>query len=209
MALLGVFGGTFDPIHNGHLRCAWEVAELLDAPVHMVPASQPVHRDQPGATAEQRMEMLNLALAGQHRLIADGRELTRGGPSFMVDTLVSCREDFPESDPCLIVGMDAFKAIQTWKSWQTLFELAHLIVITRPGETEALPETLEQWLGDRWAGHHRALERSRNGLVLRAEVSHLQISASSIRRQLANQQDPRFLLPAAVADYIRSRQLYV
>jgi nicotinate-nucleotide adenylyltransferase len=208
MSLLGVFGGTFDPVHHGHLRCAWELAEQFAMPVHMIPSFQPVHRSRPGATPKQRMAMLRLALGEQDRLVADGRELDRGGPSFMVDTLASIREEFPDHDPCLIVGMDAFKAIETWKSWKTLFELAHLIVMTRPGEIESLPNSLERWVSDRWASDGQALDQSRNGLVFRAQVSHLQISASSIRKQLASHRDPRFLMPLVVTEYIRKHRLY-
>jgi nicotinate-nucleotide adenylyltransferase len=208
MSLLGVFGGTFDPVHNGHLRCAWELSEQFEMPIHMIPACQPVHRDRPGAAPEHRLAMLELALAGQNRLLADARELERGGDSYMVDTLDSLRTELPDCTPCLILGMDAFKAIETWHSWQRLFELAHLIVMTRPGEDDSVTDSLAQWINDRWVSNRAALASARSGKVLKASVSRLQVSASAIREQLAAGHHPRYLVPAKVLEYITLQRLY-
>ena len=208
MALLGVFGGTFDPVHHGHLRCAWELSVQLGMPIHMIPCCQPVHRQRPVASPEQRLAMLQLALAGQNRLLADARELERGGASYMVDTLESLRREQPDCTPCLILGADAFRAIESWRSWSSLFELAHLIVIARPSEDDAVPDSLALWVADRWVSNRTALANSESGKVLRASVIRLQISASAIRGQYAAGRDPRYLLPATVSEYIARHQLY-
>jgi nicotinate-nucleotide adenylyltransferase len=208
MALLGIFGGTFDPIHNGHLRCAWELSEQLEMPIRMIPSCQPVHREQPGAAAEHRLAMLELALAGQDRLVADARELERGGDSYMVDTLESVHTDYPDQTTCLILGMDAFKAIETWYCWQKLFELTHIIVVGRPGEDDRLSDSLALWVEDRRVSDRLGLASANAGKVLNVDVSKLQISASGIRAQIAGGQKPRYLLPVAVMQYIATHQLY-
>ena len=208
MKLLGVFGGTFDPVHNGHLRCAWELSEQLEMPIHMIPSCQPVHRERPAASSEHRLAMLESALVGQDRLVADARELDRGGSSYMVDTLDSLGAEVPDCTLCLILGMDAFTAIESWRSWKRLFELAHLIVITRPGENGPVPESLAQWVKNRRVCDRSGLTATRSGRVLMARVSRLQISASAIRAQFAAGNDPRYLLPEKVLQYITRHQLY-
>ena len=131
---IGVLGGTFDPIHFAHLRLAEEVAEafLLDT-VRLIPSADPPHRTSPGASAQDRLRMVRLALesAGDH-LVADGSELERVGKSYMVDTLKALREENPSESISLILGTDAFIELMTWYEWQQLFTLAHIIVASRP-----------------------------------------------------------------------------
>ena len=134
MKPLAILGGTFDPVHIGHLRVAWEAAEALDAEVRLMPAHVPPHRPQPQASAAHRVAMLRLALAGQSRLALDERELSRPGPSYTVDTLRELRREIGSQRPLLLlVGADAYAGLPSWHDWLELYALAHLVVLTRPG----------------------------------------------------------------------------
>jgi len=207
---IGVYGGTFDPVHYGHLRTALEVREKLGlGQLRLIPCREPPHRPAPVASPEQRLQMLRLALqCGDPRLTADDRELGRPGPSYMVDTLNSLRQEFPLASLCLIVGADAFNGLDRWHRWQSLFELAHVVVMERPGEGLAADAgRLPPWAIRRY-GDLEMLLHSRAGTVGFVEVTQLAISASEIRNGLAGGGDPRFLLPDAVLDYIRKTGLY-
>ncbi|MDR2012928.1 MAG: nicotinate-nucleotide adenylyltransferase, partial [Rhodanobacter sp.] len=141
---LAILGGTFDPIHNAHVRVAWEAAEFLDAHVRLVPAHVPPHRDPPVATAAQRAALVRAALTGQDRLWLDTRELRRDGPSYTIDTLRELRAEVGATRPLvLLVGADAFSGLPGWHCWRGLFDLAHIGVLTRPGrDAGALPTEL-------------------------------------------------------------------
>jgi nicotinate-nucleotide adenylyltransferase len=133
MKPLAIFGGTFDPIHIGHLSVAWEAAELLDAEVRLMPASVPPHRSSPTASAEQRVEMLRAALRGQSRLMLDTRELDRSGPSYTIDTLHELRREFGDRPLVLLLGADAFAGLRSWHRWRELFDVTHIGMLNRPG----------------------------------------------------------------------------
>src|SRR5690606_35078171 len=131
---IGLFGGTFDPIHNAHLRVAWEAAEVLDADVRLLPASVPPHRAQPVGSARQRAALVRAALVRQDRLVLDTRELQREGPSYTIDTLLELRGEIGPLRPLvLLIGADAFAGLPTWHRWRELFDHAHIGVLTRPG----------------------------------------------------------------------------
>ena len=197
---LAILGGTFDPIHNAHLRVAWEAGEFLDAEVRIVPASVPPHREQPIASAAERAALVRAALAGQDRLILDTRELERAGPSYTVDTLLELREEFGPGRPLvLLVGADAFAGLPAWHRWQELFGLAHIGVLTRPGHDAPLPSHLRVKIISRRARDPRTLSESPAGRVLQVPVTPLEISASRIRQLLAEGRDPRWLVPDAVS----------
>ncbi len=207
--MIGIFGGTFDPIHYAHLRTALEVQQQLGlTEVRFIPASLPPHRVQPHATAQQRLAMVQRAVAGQPGMRVDDRELRRDGPSYMVDTLASLREETGPRALVLILGMDAFLGLPGWHQWTRLIELAHLVVMERPGV--ALPITGD--LADLVRRHRvvdkTALARQPAGGILFVPVSQLTISATAIRAQLAAGSSPRFLLPDAVLDYIQTEGLY-
>lgn len=209
--IIGIYGGTFDPVHYGHLRTALEVREKLDLDqLRLIPCREPPHRPAPAASAEQRLRLLQLALeGGDPRLVADDRELARPGPSYMVDTLSSLREEFPSASLCLIVGADAFRGLDRWNRWERLFDLAHLVVMERPGDSLlAAPEQLPGWALQRRASDLGQLRHIVAGAIGFVEVTQLAISASEIRRSLAAGGDPRYLLPDAVLGYIRSSGLY-
>jgi nicotinate-nucleotide adenylyltransferase len=207
--MIGIFGGTFDPIHYGHLRCALEIAEQLELrEVRMLPCGQPPHRGAPIATTEQRRHALELALAGQSLLRLDTRELERAGPSYMVDTLASIRAEIGQDGLCLILGQDAFNGLASWHRWEQLTALAHLVVISRPGIEP--PETgpiaaLIQTCSVESLDELRARPA---GAILFRTVTALGFSASGIRAQLASGLSPRYLLPDAVLDYLVQEGVY-
>ena len=195
---IAILGGTFDPVHNAHLRVAWEAAEALDADVRLMPAHVPPHRPAPVATAAQRVALLRAALAGQSRLQLDERELRRAAPSYTVVTLREMRAEFgPAQSLILLIGADAFAALPTWHEWRSLFDLAHIAVLTRPGHGAALPAEVDAQISARRATCE-ALRSSTHGKVLELGVTALEISASSIRALLAAGREPRWLMPDAV-----------
>jgi len=206
---LALFGGTFDPVHFGHLRSALEVAETLDAELRMLPAHVPWHRAQPVASAEQRLRMLELALAGQDRLVADARELRRPGPTYTIDTLLELRAEVGAQRPLVVVvGADAFGGLSRWHRWRELFDHAHVAVMTRPGHEAAFEaEVAGEWFARRVPDADALLAKPHGG-ILPVAVTALEISASRVRALLARGESPRFLVPEAVAEYIRSEGLY-
>jgi nicotinate-nucleotide adenylyltransferase len=200
MKPLAILGGTFDPVHTGHLCVAWEAGELLDAEVHLVPASVPPHRPPPVASATQRLAMLRAALAGQDRLGLDLRELERAGPSYTADTLAELRAEHGERPLVLLVGADAFAGLPTWHRWERLFELAHLGVFARPGFQSTWPAALEAAVSGRLADTGGDWRDQPAGRVLQLDVTPLEISATRIRHLLASGRLPRYLLPDRMFD---------
>ncbi|WHZ18925.1 MAG: Nicotinate-nucleotide adenylyltransferase [Rhodanobacteraceae bacterium] len=198
---LAIFGGTFDPIHIGHLRAAWEASEALDADVYLVPAKAPPHRPQPVASAERRAAMLRAALAGQARLRMDLRELDRDGPSYTIDTLESLRGEIGAQRPLvLLIGADAFAGLSSWHRWRELFALAHICVLTRPAQVPAMPEALAAEVAPRLVDTAERLRVQPAGRVLNMVVTSLGISSTRIRALLANGAEPRWLVPDALLD---------
>lgn len=196
---LAVFGGTFDPVHVGHLRAAWEASEALDAEVRMVPAKIPPHRPQPVASAAERAALLRAALAGQDRLKLDLRELDREGPSYTFDTLASLRQEIGARRPLvLLIGADAFMGLSSWHRWRELFDLAHVCVLTRPAQIPAMPDELAAEVAARKIDSIAVLRDAPAGRVLDMVVSALGISATRIRRLLAERREPRWLVPQAL-----------
>ncbi len=195
MKPLAILGGTFDPVHIGHLSVAWEASELLGAEVQLVPASVPPHRPPPVASAAQRVAMLHAALAGQDRLGLDLRELQRTGPSYTVDTLAELRAEHGTRPLVLLLGADAFADFTGWHRWPDLFDLAHVGVLSRPGDPPAWPEALRAAVDGRRVETVDALHARPAGRVVLLDVTPLAISASRIRDLLADGRLPRYLLP--------------
>ncbi len=199
MRSLAILGGTFDPVHIGHLRAAWEASEALDAEVRLVPAGVPPHRPQPVAKAAERVAMLRAALAGQACLSLDLRELERAGPSYTFDTLASLRAQIGAQRPLiLLAGADACAGLPTWHRWRELFDLAHLCVLTRPGHALPLPGELAAETAPRRVTAAAALRESPAGRVYELAVTPLEISATGIRAILAEGGEPRWLVPDAL-----------
>ncbi len=199
MKPIAILGGTFDPVHNGHLRVALEACETLCVPVRLMPAHVPPHRPAPVASPAQRVAMLRAALAGQDRLQLDTRELDRAEPSFTFDTLHQMRAEFGAQLPLiLLLGADAFTGLPTWHRWRELFDLAHIAVLTRPGHSGPLPAELAAVVAARRTESAGALHASAAGKVLDLPVTPLEISASCIRALLARGRDLRWLVPDAL-----------
>jgi nicotinate-nucleotide adenylyltransferase len=191
---LAILGGTFDPVHHGHLRAAWEAAEALDAEVRLVPARTPPHRPPPVADAAGRVALLRAALSGQDRLVIDTRELDRDGPSYTVDTLASLRADIgPDRPLVLLVGADAFAGLASWHLWQELFAFAHIGVLTRPGGIHAPGGALADFI----AGRRAPRVHGPAGSVVDIAITPLDIAATAIRESFAAGNEPRYLLPSA------------
>ena len=195
---LALLGGTFDPVHNAHLRVAWEAAEALDAEVRLMPANVPPHRAPPVANAARRVALLEAALAGQSRLQLDARELRRDQPSYTIDTLRELRIEEGQTRPLiLLVGADAFAELASWREWRGLFELAHFAVLTRPGHGGCRGELAAE-IAARRVNTPEALRTKPHGNVLDLDVTHLEISASMVRALLAAGREPRWLVPEAL-----------
>jgi nicotinate-nucleotide adenylyltransferase len=211
--VIGVLGGTFDPIHFGHLRMGEEAMDALGLQsVRVVPAGLPPHRGQPAAPAAARLEMARLAIAAEPRFVLDASEVRSAAVSYTVDTLMRLRRELGAQQPlCLLLGADAFQALVSWSRWQQLFELAHLGIASRAGQSFD-PGLLPPELGHEFAARHRdshaALAAAPAGCVVRFAMSALEISASAIRDLLASGASPRYLLPDAVLEYIASNRLY-
>ncbi|MDA3914783.1 nicotinate-nucleotide adenylyltransferase [Oleiagrimonas sp.] len=193
---LVLFGGTFDPVHIGHLRVALEASEFLQAPVRMIPAREPPHRAPTRAGADQRAALLRAALKGQDRLQLDTRELGRDGPSYSVDTLRDLRDEVgPEPAVVLLIGADAFAGLDRWHRWREMFELAHIGVLTRPGNNGAASPDLQTAIAGRKVKDAAALWEQASGGVVDIPVTALDISASQVRELLATGRCVRYLLP--------------
>jgi nicotinate-nucleotide adenylyltransferase len=199
----GVFGGTFDPIHFGHLRTAFELQQTLRLEeLRFIPAGNPPHRDVPLADAEARLAMVRAATADQPGFVVDDREVRRAGPSYTVTTLGELRAEFPDRPFCLIVGMDAFLGLPRWHRWREILELAHLVVAHRPGWQAPGVGPLGELLVDRGTGRLDDLHDAPAGRILIQPVTQLEISSTDLRGLIVQGRDPRYLMPDPVRDII-------
>jgi nicotinate-nucleotide adenylyltransferase len=204
--LIGVFGGTFDPVHNGHLRIALDACETLRMQqVRLIPLARAVHRDQPETPAELRLAMLQAALAGRRDLVADDRELRRAGPSYTIDTLQSLQRDYPGASLCLLLGADAFAAFTHWRDPDGILALANIAILRRPGQDLTYDHGLQRLVGARRVDQ---LDRRRPGQILFCAVTQLDIASSDIRRRIADGRSADFLTPPAVLEFIARHGLY-
>lgn len=209
--MLSVFyGGTFDPVHRGHVALARAAVAMLRAEVRLIPAAKPPHRDLPSASAEQRARMLALAIADAPGLSVDARELHRGGPSYSVLTALELREELGEHAPLgMLLGADAFLGLPSWHLWRELIALLHLVVVTRPGyPLDVLPEPLAQALAGHWSQQVEDLHRLPAGRVLLLDAGGHPQSSTELRQRLRDHGDWQSMVPAAVAGYIRDNRLY-
>ena len=209
--MIGIYGGTFDPVHYGHLRTALEVQETLGlAELRLVPCQIPPHRGEPGARPDQRLAMLHAALTdAPPGLSIDPRELERPGPYYMVDTLASLRRELHEGQPLvLIVGLDAYLGLPRWRHWERLFELAHVAVMRRPGFEPQWPPELAREQNLRLTPRAADLGGRPAGLIHCVTVTQLDISASRIRALIASGRSARYLTPHGVLDLIGRWGLY-
>ncbi len=207
--MIGIFGGTFDPVHYGHLKTVKHVRQQLELEqVRLVPLGQAVHREQPVATAEQRLEMLKAATDISTGMVVDDREINRPGGSYSVDTLHSLKQDFPDKTFCLIIGSDAFAGFPDWHQPDTILTLAHIVVMQRPETVFSSSVEIEQLLKKHAAKEKTALHSREAGYILFQSVPQLDISSTQIRQLIGNGQPVDELLPQAVNKLIRQWQLY-
>ena len=209
MSPIGIFGGTFDPIHYGHLRTAFEMLQALRfGELRFVPSGDPPHRGQTYAPASLRLEMVRAATANEPRFVVDDCEVRRQGPSYTVDTLAAMREEQPEAPMGLILGMDAFLGLADWHRWNEILDHAHIVVAHRPGWRA--PDIGA--IGELISGHgtHRIddLHEQRDNLIYIHAVTQLEISSTEIRDLVGAGRDPRFLMPDVVRDIITESKCY-
>lgn len=209
MRPIGIFGGTFDPIHYGHLRSAFEVLQALRfEEVRFIPCGDPPHRGATFAAAYLRLAMVRAAISGQDGFICDEREIQRDGPSFTIDTLTALRGEYPRRSLGLILGMDAFLGLPQWYRWDEILNVAHIIVAHRPGwkapDTGPLGEIIAEF------GSHCVddLHDTLHGRIYIHAVTQLEISSTEIRVLIAAGRDARFLMPDAVRDVIKESGIY-
>jgi nicotinate-nucleotide adenylyltransferase len=208
--MLGILGGTFDPIHHGHLRTALDVAEAVGVDeLRFIPLRHAVHRDQPETPAALRLAMVRAAIAGEPRFVADDRELRRDAPSYTLHTLESLRAERGSVEPlCVLVGSDAFAEFLTWHRPQDILGLAHLVVMQRPGEPQPRDTALRALVDRQGTADPHALRSAPGGRILFQPVTQLAISATDVRARLRAGRSVRYLVPDAVLELIRRHGLY-
>jgi len=215
-SLVGIFGGTFDPIHCGHLRIAEEIVGALDLrEMRFMPAGIPRLRQPPIASPQQRAAMVRMAIQGNARLVLDEREIKRPGTSVTVESLRELKQELGENVAlCFVTGADAFMKLDQWHRWRELFGLCHFIIAARPGHAlksghDTLPQTLRNECTPRWVSSADQLKNTTNGLIFVAPTTLLDVSASALRARIAAKENVRDLLPDAVLDYIETNRLYL
>lgn len=209
MKPLGLFGGTFDPIHFGHLRTAFELLQVLAlGELRFVPAGNPPHRDVPLVEAELRLAMVRAAIASQPGFTVDDREVRRVGPSYTVTTLAELRAEAPLRPLVLVVGMDAFLGLPTWHHWRDILQHAHLGVAHRPGWRAPTSGTLGELLQELGTDRVADLHETPAGRIFVHPVTQLEISSTDLRNIILSGRDPRYLVPDTVRDIIRETGCY-
>ncbi len=204
--MVGIYGGSFDPIHYGHLRTALEVQEIFGLEqLRLIPCYQSPLKQTPQATALQRVAMVQLAIKNQATLCCDAREIRREKPSYTVETLASLRSELPDCALLLFIGSDAFNQLPNWYCWQQLFDYAHIVVMTRPAVQN---NALTDFFATRLVKTVESLKTENAGKLFFQPVTQLDISATAIRQLIAQNRNPQFLLPDTVLAYINKHNLY-
>ena len=209
MNSIGIFGGTFDPIHNGHLRIALEALEELSlSAVHFIPCGQSPLRSEPAATNDIRLKMVKAAVEAEPRFITDTREINRGGPSYTYDTLTTLRDGHKENSICLILGMDSFISLPRWYRWEELIDLAHIVIAHRPGWKAPTEGPLGDFVQEHLAESSQDVVTKREGSLFVLPVTQLEISATKLRSSIRLGLDPKFLVPESVRAIIKETECY-
>jgi len=207
--MIGIFGGTFDPIHIGHVRTALDIREdLALEEVRLMPCNISPHRNAPLASGAQRLAMLQAAIHGEPGLCIDERELHRPAPSYTVDTLLALRAELGDIPLCLMMGMDSFQALHTWHRWRDIITLAHIVVMTRPGWLPPTQGEVAELVMQHGVYDPARLREASAGCVLLRPVSQLDISASRIRSAVQAGRSARYWVPDSVWDFIEKKGIY-
>lgn len=206
---MGLLGGTFDPVHYGHLYLARELKEKLKLhELRLIPCAKPVHRKPPWASAEHRLIMLKRALTLFPELQLDDSEIRRGGQSYTFDTLTAFRQSYPDVVLNLIIGCDAFQSFTGWYRWEAILNLCHIVVVSRPGFK--LPECGSEYqLMRNRQINMQALDQQAHGGILFETLSEYPISSTAIRQRIKAKESIKNLTPAAVIEYINQQGLYL
>ncbi len=202
-----IFGGTFDPVHFGHLRSARALLKLFhDARLVMIPCQIPSHRDQPVAEGKHRLNMLNMAVEDEKSITVDDCELERTGTSYTYDTLQNFRKRYPDSDIYFVMGTDAWLTLTTWYFWKELINYSHLLVLARPGNYDSESPILEAWAEPRILEFDQVSAKAGN--VVKLTLTQMEISATLIRKALSKGESIAEWVPDDVIEYIQKNRLY-
>ncbi len=210
---IGILGGTFDPIHIGHLRSALEVKENMKLDqMRLIPSYLPSHRTLPKTSPEHRLTMVQYGISGTE-LSVDNREILRKGTSYTVDTLLSLREEFPDNSISMVLGTDAFFKLPTWHQWERILELCNIIVIHRSGwameENKAqMTQEMYDLLEKLHLNENEDLREYHHGRIQTQKITLLEVSGETLRAMMAKGASPRFLIPENVLKYIEENHLY-
>lgn len=216
--IIGMMGGTFNPIHNGHLRIAQELADAFNFDeVRFIPSANPPHKTLPNVSAQHRAAMVSLAISSNPKFTLDKRELYRTSVSYTYDTLQSFREELGQKiSICLLMGSDAFMQFNSWYRWNELLGLCHIVLVNRPRDKRAIEkppevfaEALQTLLQNHYTEHHEDLKEASFGHITMQAVTALDISATNIRTQFSLGKSAQYLMPDDVINYITKHQLYV
>ena len=202
---LGFYGGTFDPIHNGHIHAALTVHEYLDAPVHLILAARPSHRVPTQSNADHRWRMLNRACDPYPQLIPNDIEMRSQKPSYTYNTLAALRTAFPERTLCWVVGQDAFATLPSWYHWEQLLDLCNIVVLQRPGFKVSEPAAMQTLLADRFV---TCFTDQGVGEIVRLNTPMRAISATQVRAKIAANEPTAELVCEDVDRYIKAHDLY-
>ncbi|HEY3487728.1 MAG TPA: nicotinate-nucleotide adenylyltransferase [Gammaproteobacteria bacterium] len=207
--LIGILGGTFDPVHYGHLKPAHEIYQRLHLDdLRLVPCSNPVHREAPSASAEQRLRMLQLALQEYPQFTVDDREIRRRGRSYTVDTLSELRQEFPDAVLCLLLGLDALEGFKQWHRWRQILKMAHLLVSPRPGYGMDPKSERAKLIAEFGVTSEAALYDRPGGAILLVATGQYDISSTVIRQRVRDHQTLSGLVPPGVASWIKEHRIY-
>lgn len=207
--LIGILGGTFDPVHYGHLKPAQEIFQRLRLDeLRVIPCFRPVHRDPPVATPEQRLRMLQLAQGEFPRFMPDDRELRRGGDSYTVDTLEELRREFPQATLCLLLGMDALEGFRQWRRWRQILKLAHLLIGARPGYGLEPGSERARLLREFGMSSEAGLRDRPAGGILLVATAQYDISSTLIRQRLRDRQSVAGLMPPVLEEWLSENRIY-
>lgn len=207
---IGILGGTFDPIHNGHINCAKHIANYLSLDdIRLLPCHIPPHKSQTSATSSQRKKMVELACNNEALLSVDARELTKASTSYTIETLLNYQQELPETTLYFIIGMDSLNTFTQWSRWQKILTLCHIVVCTRPGyQPEFSRDQQSEVLAPFITKDIEQTLVKKSGCILLTPEDNTDISSTQIRQLQQNQQAIEHLVPACVAKYIKKEQLY-